>query len=191
MLLDQVREFDLFIRWDDIENTHPHSLLDKESIKSIRLFKKVIIRRKSLVGTIARYLLDFGKRRSVPDVVLKHGQKFEESDCERKKFWLDEVYVPLYLLKSFEERRIARKAGKKNSSKSQRGVKLKKKSLREKGFDYLFSRAERADSYQCGHCNKNVMIRYNFLISGILLCLFSGLLSIGNNIGVCLTLGDA
>ncbi|KNA22597.1 hypothetical protein SOVF_030890 [Spinacia oleracea] len=154
----QVREFDLFIRWDDIENTHPHSLLDKESIKSIRLFKKVIVRRKSLEGSVARYLLDFGKRRSVPDVVLKHGKKLEKSDCEKKKYWLDEVYVPLHLLKSFEERRITREAGKKISSKSRRAVKVTKKPSREKGFDYLFSRAERVESYQCGHCNKNVLI---------------------------------
>ncbi|XP_021751493.1 DDT domain-containing protein PTM-like [Chenopodium quinoa] len=154
----QVREFDLVIRWDDIENTHSHSLLDKNSIKSIRLFKKVIIRRKCSEGTVARYLLDFGKRRSVPDVVLKHGQKFEKSDCERKKYWLDEVYVPLYLLKSFEEKRITRKAGKKNYNKFRKGVKVCKKPSREKGFDYLFSRAERVDSYQCGHCNKNVLI---------------------------------
>lgn len=155
-----MREFDLFIRWDDIENTHPHSLLDKESIKSIRLFKKVIVRRKSLEGSVARYLLDFGKRRSVPDVVLKHGKKLEKSDCEKKKYWLDEVYVPLHLLKSFEERRITREAGKKISSKSRRAVKVTKKPSREKGFDYLFSRAERVESYQCGHCNKNVLIRY-------------------------------
>ncbi|CAO2837350.1 unnamed protein product [Amaranthus hypochondriacus] len=154
----QLREFDLFIRWDDIENTHSHSLLDKESIKSIRLFKKVIVRRKTLEGTLARYLLDFGKRRCIPDVVHKHGQKLEESDSERKKYWLDEVHVPLYLLRSFEERRLMRKAGKKVPGKSKKVGKVVKKPPREKGFDYLFSRAEKVDSYQCGHCNKNVAI---------------------------------
>lgn len=158
MLLAQLREFDLFIRWDDIENTHSHSLLDKESIKSIRLFKKVIVRRKTLEGTLARYLLDFGKRRCIPDVVHKHGQKLEESDSERKKYWLDEVHVPLYLLRSFEERRLMRKAGKKVPGKSKKVGKVVKKPPREKGFDYLFSRAEKVDSYQCGHCNKNVAI---------------------------------
>ncbi|KAL2941978.1 DDT domain-containing protein PTM [Bienertia sinuspersici] len=113
-----------------------------------------------LEGTVAKYLLDFGKRRSIPDVVLKHGKKFEDSDSERKKYWLDEEYVPLYLLKSFEERRISRKVGKSktNACKLSKGGKVTNKPLREKGFDYLFSRAERADSYQCGHCNKNVPI---------------------------------
>lgn len=154
----QVRELDLCVRWDDIENTNPQPVLDKESIKSIRLFKKVIIRRKCIEGTRVKYLLDFGKRRFIPDVVIKHGLKIEESSDERKKYWLEESYVPLHLLKSFEERRITRKAGKTNSSKVRKGGRVIKKLLRRKGFDYLFSRAERADSYQCGHCNKNVPI---------------------------------
>ncbi|KAJ8446872.1 hypothetical protein Cgig2_016182 [Carnegiea gigantea] len=155
----QVRELDMFLRWDDIENTHPHSILDKETTKSIRLFKKAIIRRKCVEGTLVKYLLDFGKRRSVPDVVIKHGIKVEDPSGEKKKYWLDESYVPLNLLKSFEERRITRKVTKTNSSKARKSGKSMKKPLKEKGFDYLFSRAERADSHQCGHCNKHVPIR--------------------------------
>lgn len=154
----QVRELDMFLRWDDIENTHPHSILDKETTKSIRLFKKAIIRRKCVEGTLVKYLLDFGKRRSVPDVVIKHGIKVEDPSGEKKKYWLDESYVPLHLLKSFEERRVTRKVTKTNSSKARKSGKSMKKPLKEKGFDYLFSRAERADSHQCGHCNKHVPI---------------------------------
>ena len=162
--LAQVRELDMFLRWDDMENSHPLSILDKETIKSIRLFKKAIIRRKCVEGTMAKYLLDFGKRRSVPDVVIKHGMKVEDSTGEKKKYWLDESYVPLHLLKSFEERRITRKATKTNSRKARKSGRSMKKPFKEKGFDYLFSRAERADSHQCGHCNKHVPIRYKSFV---------------------------
>jgi predicted ATP-grasp superfamily ATP-dependent carboligase len=80
-------------------------MLDKELRKSFRLFKKVIIRRKCVEeGT--KYLLDFGKRRSIPEIVLKNGSMIEESSSERKKYWLNESYVPFYLLKSFEERKL-------------------------------------------------------------------------------------
>ncbi|KAJ0084475.1 hypothetical protein Patl1_29478 [Pistacia atlantica] len=123
----QVREFDMNIRWDDIENTHPLSIMDKEFKKSSRLFKKAIIRRKCLKeGEGIKYLIDFGKRRNVPDIVVKHGSMVEESSSGRKRYWLKESYVPLHLLKSFEERRIA---------------------------------PEKSEYYQCGHCNKDVLIR--------------------------------
>ncbi|KAL9248344.1 hypothetical protein vseg_021676 [Gypsophila vaccaria] len=153
----QVRELDLVIRWDDIENTLPHFLMDKETIKSMRLFKKAIIRRKCVEGAEVKYLVDFGKRRNIPEVVIKHGVKLEDSDSERKKYWLNEPFVPLYLIKIFEERRVIRKAGKIKSSPVRKGGKKKARKIsEEKGFEYLFARAAMADNYQCGHCNKNI-----------------------------------
>lgn len=134
--------------------------MDKESRKSIRLFKKAIIRRKCLKEEAVKYLVDFGKRRNVPDIVTRYGSMVEESSSERKKYWLDESFVPLHLLKSFEERRIARKSTVLISGKLSEASRVIKKSLREKGFSYLFSKAARSEYYQCGHCSKDVLIRY-------------------------------
>ena len=155
----QVRELDLNIRWDDIENTHPLFKLDKEARKSIRPFRKVIIRRKCIEGTISKYLLDFGKRKIIPDVVVKHGSILEESSSERKKYWLDESHVPLHLLKAFEEKRITRKSSNINSGKLHEGGREMKKPSKDKGFSYLFLKAERSENYQCGHCKKDVLTR--------------------------------
>ncbi|KAL0728231.1 hypothetical protein Bca4012_024324 [Brassica carinata] len=105
----QVRTFHSYIKWDDIENSHLLPASDKESKKSARLFKKVIVRRKCIEEDTVKYLLDFGKRRNVPDVVLKNGRMIEESSSERKKFWLNESYVPLHLLKGFEEKKAREK----------------------------------------------------------------------------------
>ncbi|KAI7982633.1 DDT domain-containing protein PTM [Camellia lanceoleosa] len=154
----QVRELDANIRWDDIENTNILSKMDQFR-KSVRPFKKVIIRRKSIEGTVVKYLLDFGKRRIIPDIVVTQGTKVEESSSGRKKYWLEESHVPLYLLKSFEERRIARKSNKMSPKKLQGSGRVTKKTSKKRGFSYLFAKAERSENYQCGHCNKDVLIR--------------------------------
>ncbi|KDP22133.1 hypothetical protein JCGZ_25964 [Jatropha curcas] len=155
----QVRDLDSNIKWDEIGNINPLSLVDKESKKSIRLFKKVIVRRKCAEGEGAKYLLDFGKRRIIPEIVTKNGSMVEESSSVRKKYWLNESYVPLYLLKSFEEKRIARRSSKVSSGKLSDAVAVVKKSSKRSGFSYLFAKAERSEYHQCGHCNKDVPIR--------------------------------
>ncbi|WCJ36843.1 DNA binding zinc ion binding DNA binding [Euphorbia peplus] len=155
----QVRELDSNIRWDEIEKANPLSVVDKEFKKSLRLFKKVSVRRKSVGGDGTKYLLDFGKRRSIPQIVLKNGSVVEESSSERKKYWLNESHVPLYILKSFEERRVARISCKTSSGKVSDASLVMKKPSEKKGFLYLFAKAERPEYHLCGHCNKDVPIR--------------------------------
>ncbi|KAK1390858.1 DNA binding,zinc ion binding,DNA binding [Heracleum sosnowskyi] len=155
----QVRELDANIKWDTFENIKLLSKMDKEFGKSVRFFKKVIIRRKSLEGTIGKYLLDFGKRRFIPDTVTKHGSMLEDSSSLRKKYWLEESYVPLHLLKSFEDKRIARNMTKTSDIKHQESGKVSEKFSKKAGFAYLFSKAERPEYHQCGLCKKDVLIR--------------------------------
>ncbi|XP_074322413.1 DDT domain-containing protein PTM isoform X2 [Apium graveolens] len=155
----QVRELDANIKWDTFENIKLLSKMDKEFGKSVRFFKKVIIRRKTLEGTIGKYLLDFGKRRFIPDTVTKHGSVVEDSSSSRKKYWLEESYVPLHLLKAFEDRRIARMITQTSAVKHQESGKVFEKFSKKAGFAYLFSKAERPEYYQCGLCKKDVLIR--------------------------------
>ncbi|XP_050225867.1 DDT domain-containing protein PTM [Mercurialis annua] len=155
----QVREFDSNIKWDEILNTISLPMADKDCRKSIRLFKKAIIRRKAVEAEVTKYLLDFGKRRCIPEIVIKKGSAVEESASERKKYWLNESYVPLHLLKSFEEKRIARRSSKMSSGKLSDADLLTKKPLKERGFSYLLAKAERPEYHQCRHCNKDVPIR--------------------------------
>lgn len=108
---------------------------------------------------MAKYLLDFGKRRAIPDIVKKHGSIVEESSTERKRYWLDESYVPLHLLKNFEEKRISRKSTDMKSGKIIEFGGVRKRPQEKSPFEYLFSKAERSENYQCGHCNKDVLIR--------------------------------
>ncbi|CAL1391027.1 unnamed protein product [Linum trigynum] len=158
LLALQVRELDSNIRWDEIENWDSLSAVDKEYKKTVRLFKKVIVRRKCAAeGGGSKYLLDFGKRRCIPEVVSKYGSiVVEESSNERKKYWLREGHVPLHLLKIFEEKRVARKSSKMVSGKlSEENATLKSPS-EKRGFSYLFARAEQSKCNQCGHCKKDV-----------------------------------
>ncbi|KAF8398307.1 hypothetical protein HHK36_017234 [Tetracentron sinense] len=157
----QVRELDSNIRWDDLENTHLSSQLSKESRKLMRPFKKVTIRRKCIEGTSVKYLLDFGKRKTIPDIVIKHGFMLEASSSERKKYWLDESHVPLYLLKAFEEKKLARKSNTKTNSRKhpELGGRVMKKPSKKSWLSYLLSKVEKSENYQCGHCNKDVLVR--------------------------------
>ncbi|CAJ1933948.1 unnamed protein product [Sphenostylis stenocarpa] len=155
----QVRELYSNIRWLDIENNHPLCVLDKESRKSVRLFKKSIVRRKCTEGQSVKYLIDFGKRRAIPDVVLKHGFLLEQSSSERKKYWLEESYVPMHLLKNFEEKRIVRKSTDKKLGKILEFARVKKKIPQQRAFSYLFTRLERSDCHRCEHCNKDIATR--------------------------------
>lgn len=105
-----------------------------------------------------KYLLDFGKRKAIPDVVLTHGSLFEESASERKKYWLEESLIPMHMIKSFEENRICRKNYKMKLGKLV-DVTLKKECKRPKDLSFLFSRAEKLEACECGHCKKPVPIR--------------------------------
>lgn len=156
-----MRTLHSYIKWDDIENSHLLPASDKESKKSARLFKKVIVRRKCIEEETVKYLLDFGKRRNIPDVVLKNGRMIEESSSERKKFWLNESDVPLHLLKGFEEKKAVRNSGKPGGTfRNSETDKVRQRSSEVKGFSYLFERAERSESSLCEQCKKYVPSRY-------------------------------
>lgn len=160
-LIFHIKELDSNIRWTELSNSQLFPQLTNESKKLARLFKKVMIRRKCIEGTNVRYLLDFGKRESIPPTVARHGVMFEEPNSERKKYWLNEIHVPLNLLKSFEEKKIARLLKKTNSgllSDKANNCKMKKRK-RSKGLSYLLSKAEKLESRLCGYCNKDVLIR--------------------------------
>jgi hypothetical protein len=108
-----------------------------------------------------KYLLDFGKRRNIPDVVSKNGCMVEESSSGRKRFWLNESHVPLHLVKGFEEKKAVRKTSKPGGSFRHSEIgKLRKRSSEGKGFSYLFERAERSESSLCEQCKKVVPLRY-------------------------------
>lgn len=143
----------------------PFPQLAKESKSLARLFKKVIIRRKAMDVTNVKYLLDFGKRENLPPTVTRNGILHKDPSSERKKFWLSENHVPLYLIKDFELKKLARSM-KKTGSKlpSVKVGDFSAKRLERSGnLSYLLSRAEILEGKICGYCNKNVLMRYAFL----------------------------
>ncbi|KAL3850928.1 hypothetical protein ACJIZ3_012810 [Penstemon smallii] len=148
----QIRELDANIRWKDIGNSN---ILSKK--KSVESFKKATVRRKRSDGTLVKYLLDFGKRRHIPNIVVKHGSIIEDISRGRKKYWLEESHVPLHLLKAYEEKRLARKASKTKPTDLQPSIKVTRR--QKKGFEYLFSKLEKTGHYQCGQCNCDVLMR--------------------------------
>ncbi|XP_068662421.1 DDT domain-containing protein PTM-like [Aristolochia californica] len=143
----QVRDLDSNIRWSDLLNTDLFPKLSKESRKITRPLKNITIRKKWVEGTQVKYLLDFGKRKIVPEIVIRYGSLHDESST-RTKYWLTECYVPLNLLKAFEERKLARKFSKKDKSDKMNFGLLsnmggnQKKVSRCKGLSYLLSKGQ-------------------------------------------------
>ncbi|KAG0483684.1 hypothetical protein HPP92_011768 [Vanilla planifolia] len=156
-----VKEFDSHIKWVEIFGNQFFLQLTKESKKIARLFKQVIMRKKCVEGTEVKYLLDFGKRETIPAIVTKHGVLLEEGSDKRKRFWLNEAYVPLALVRAFEEKKQSRLMKKKDSEQPcEKGNMIKmKKVTRMKGIAYLFSKVKNLEKQLCGHCNKDVLLR--------------------------------
>ncbi|XP_018446119.2 DDT domain-containing protein PTM [Raphanus sativus] len=158
----QVRTLNSYIKWDDIEDSHLLLASDKESQKSARLFKKVIVRSKCIEEETVKYLLDFGKKRSIcqsryiPDVVLKNGRMIEESSGEKRQYWLNESYVPLHLLKEFERKAVRNTGRPGRPSRHPEIDRVRKRSSKGKGLSYLFKRAERTESSLCEQCKEDV-----------------------------------
>ncbi|XP_068660494.1 DDT domain-containing protein PTM-like [Aristolochia californica] len=146
----QVRDLDSNIRWSDLANTDLFPKVSKESRKITRPLKNISIQKKCMEGTQVKYLLDFGKRKIVPDIVTRYGSLPDESST-RTKYWLTECYVPLNLLKAFEERKLARKFSRKNKTDnmnfgllSEMGGNQKKVS-RRKELSYLLSKGQNVE----------------------------------------------
>lgn len=134
----------------------------------------MLVRRKNVEGTEVKYLLDFGKRETIPATVTKYGVLFEESSDKRKKFWLSETYVPLNLVKAYEEKKLSSRLSKRKDSGhtgEMRTIFTMKKIKKSKGFSYLFSRLRSSEKHCCGHCNKEVLVRYDLrLCIGSMTC---------------------
>lgn len=164
----QVKDLDSNIRWNDLSNSNPLPKLGKEYRKSLKPLWKATICQKSEDEEQVKYLLDFGKRKNIPDVVTKHGVLQEDSSNESKKYWLDESYVPINLLKTFEARELEKMLKKTSlevvSDKKDKGKMAKPK--REKGLSYLLTRGENSDQYLCRHCGKLVRERYIMIPTG-------------------------
>ena len=74
---------------------------------------------------------------------------------------MNESYVPLHLLKGFEEKKAVRKASKPGGSFRHSEIdRVRKMSSERKGFSYLFERAERPEASLCEQCKKDVLLRY-------------------------------
>ena len=111
-----------------------------------------------------RYLLHFGKKKSIPDIVTKHGVLEEGTSNEDKKYWLDESYIPINILKAYEAKKLDKKLKKTNTEGvPDKGLSEKcyvRKSMQKKGLSYLLSRGKDSDQLLCRHCGKLVVQRF-------------------------------
>ncbi|CAN6444145.1 unnamed protein product [Victoria cruziana] len=151
----QVRDLDANIKWNNIIDSE---ISLHESVKRLRPWKKVTIRRKCIEGENVKYLLDFGKRKVIPDIVTRNGIKLEEASNEKEKYWLNESFIPLNLLRVYEEKRLARVDKKVNLGHTA-GV-VRRRPSRRDWLSYLISKQESCGRCVCGHCKQDLIVRH-------------------------------
>ncbi|KAF3794718.1 DDT domain-containing protein [Nymphaea thermarum] len=151
----QVRDLDAHIKWNNIIGSE---ISLHESAKRLRPWKKVTIRRKSIEGENVKYLLDFGKRKVIPDIVTRNGIKLEDASGEKEKYWLHESFVPLNLLRVYEEKRIARADKKMNLGPITKEG--RRRFSRRDWLSHLISKRESCGRCICGHCKQDLVVRH-------------------------------
>jgi hypothetical protein len=138
---------------------------DKEST----VFTEAIICAKNSENGLIKYLIDFGKQKSIPACIVKHGTKLEEALDGTCKYWLRESHVPLCLLKDLEEEVQLRAHPNKGSKRFRKVHYRLSKTSKLDVFTILLAKAENREKCSCTHCNKDVLIRYAVFFSCLLL----------------------
>lgn len=125
----------------------------------MRPLRNVKIRKKCVEGKQVNYVLDFGKKKNIPDIITKQAIKHDEISNGNKYFWLNETIVPLGLVKAYELKKVEQKNSKLNKKDVYHEVdkyEITKRRKRSDGFSYLFSKALKNESHKCGQCKKDI-----------------------------------
>lgn len=68
--------------------------------------KDVIIHRKIVDENEVIYVVDFRKRKNIPEVITEQALRNRETIHGFKHFWLNEAIVPLGLVKAYESKMV-------------------------------------------------------------------------------------
>ncbi|KAH9321819.1 hypothetical protein KI387_016458 [Taxus chinensis] len=154
----QVRYLDANVKWEELVSPEDHSQDVKAVGKEVNSFRIATLCEKKYELGDVKYLLDFGNHKDIPISVLKHGRKIEEAQEGTNRYWLGEFYVPLHLVKAFEERVLKDCT---NNGCKQVWVDKNRKSqgTRKDIFSFRLSTVEMHEKSSCGYCRVDVSFR--------------------------------
>ncbi|KAI3461337.1 hypothetical protein Pfo_018000 [Paulownia fortunei] len=101
----QVRYLDFHLRWGDLVRPEQTPCDGKGPEAEASAFRNAFICDKKIVEHEIRYCVDFGSQKHLPSRVMKNVTELEQILGDGKeRYWFSETYIPLYLIKEYEQK---------------------------------------------------------------------------------------
>ncbi|XP_050214256.1 DDT domain-containing protein PTM-like [Mercurialis annua] len=157
----QVRYLDIHVRWSDLVRPEQNHQEGKAPETEASVFRNAIICNKKIDGNKSSYCVAFGNQKHLPSRVMKNVIEMEQIADEKERYWFSETYVPLYLIKEYEEK-VDNVASPPVKNPSNGLSELQRKQLKDSRRDiflYLTSKRDKLEKCSCASCQHDVLMR--------------------------------
>ncbi|GFP98031.1 protein chromatin remodeling 4 [Phtheirospermum japonicum] len=101
----QVRYLDFHVRWGDLVRPEQSNSEGKGPEAEAHAFRNAFICDKKIVGHEIRYSVAFGSQKHLPSRIMKNIAEVEQIQGDgMERYWFSETYIPLYLIKEYEQK---------------------------------------------------------------------------------------
>ncbi|KAK4441253.1 DDT domain-containing protein PTM [Sesamum alatum] len=100
----QVRYLDFHVRWGDLVRPEQTSSDGKGPDAEASAFRNAFICGKKIVEQEIRYCVAFGSQKHLPSRVMKNIIEEHILDDGKERYWFCQTYIPLYLIKEYEQK---------------------------------------------------------------------------------------
>jgi hypothetical protein len=165
----QVRYLDHHIRWSDLVRLDQNFEGKGADFEAASAFRNAFICDKRIGEKKTTYGLFFKNQKHLPTRVMKNVLEVEQCESGEDKYWFSETYIPLYLVKEYEEEKVKKGISSMSEVSTEINAKpasvlskLQKKQLklsRKNVFLYLSKKKDNLHTCFCAACQRDVLIR--------------------------------
>ncbi|WCJ41697.1 metalloendopeptidases zinc ion binding DNA binding [Euphorbia peplus] len=160
----QVRYLDLHVRWSDLVRPEQNLQDGKGPETEASCFRNAVICDKKILENRIRYGVAFGNQKHLPSRIMKNIIEKEEIEGGDEKYWFSETYVPLYLIKEYEEKvekveEAILPSDKKPLSQLSELQRRQLKAARKDIFLFLSYKRDNLERCLCTSCHSDVLLR--------------------------------
>lgn len=154
--LYQVRYLDLHVRWDDLGRPELIRSDGKSSEAEASAFRNTFVCGKKTVNQEVRYCVAFGSRKHLPSRVMKNITEIDQIlENGKERYWFSETFIPLYLIREYEQKVEKNKSVNALSKLQRRQL----KASRENIFSSLLWKQGNT-AKNCCSCHQDIFYRY-------------------------------
>lgn len=149
------------MRWGDLVRPEQNLQDGKGPETEASAFRNANICGKKIVDSKIIYGVSFGNQKHVPARVMKNIIDVEQSQDGKNTYWFNEMRIPLYLIKEYEERfhEVLLPSIKKFSDGLSKLQKRQLKASRRNIFSYLTCKRDKLEQCSCASCQLDVLLR--------------------------------